>query len=300
MNTLRTLLIASAGIAWASTAQAAVKVVTTTQDLAALTQEVGGADVTVSYIARGDLDPHFVDAKPSYMLKLSSADLVVCVGLELEVGWLPSLLTGARNPNIQPNAPGYLDASAAISPIELPTGTIDRSRGDLHPGGNPHYWLAPENGRKIAELIATRLETLDAAHAADYKANLAAFEARLTAKEATWNAAMAPLKGTAVVGYHSTFDYLCDTYGLNVIGFVEPKPGIPPTPSHTLEISAAAKNAHAKFVLIEPFHDANDATPIANSSGAKVLTLPTSVGGASGVNTYTDLFDTIVRMMTSG
>jgi ABC-type Zn uptake system ZnuABC Zn-binding protein ZnuA len=284
--------------ALASPADAAVKVVTSTQDLAEITQEVGGADVDVTYISRGDLDPHFIDAKPSYMVKLANADLVVVVGMELEVGWIPPLLTGSRNPKIQVGTPGYLDASTGITPIEVPNGTIDRSRGDLHPQGNPHYWLDPANGHGIAKVIAARLEQIDPSHASDYQTNLATFDSRLTAKEQEWSGKMASLKGTSVVGYHSTFDYLCNRYGLNIVGFVEPKPGIPPTPAHTLELSAAAKSAGAKFVFVEPFHDPNDANPIANATGAKVVVLPTSVGAESGIKTYFDLFDHIVHTLT--
>jgi zinc/manganese transport system substrate-binding protein len=291
-------LLALAMLFAAHPAAAAVKVVTTTQDLAAIVQAVGGSDVTVSSIARGDLDPHFVDAKPSFMVKLSSADLVVCVGLELEIGWLPSLLNGSRNPKVQPGAAGYLDASAAVSPIEKPTGAIDRSRGDIHPLGNPHYWLDPENGRRVARLVAQKLTALDGAHSADYASNLATFEATLTQKEGGWKAKMAPLQGANVVGYHSTFDYLCAAYGMNVVGFVEPKPGIPPTPAHTLEIAQKATDAHAKLVLVEPYHNPSGAQPIADSSGAKVVVVPTSVGSATGIDTYFDLFDHIVAVIT--
>lgn len=281
-------------------ASAAVNVVATTQDLASLTEAVGGSNVSVSYIARGDLDPHFIEAKPSYMVKLSSANLLVAVGLDLEVGWLPSLVTGSRNPRIAAGTAGYLDASAAIKPIEVPSGSIDRSQGDLHPGGNPHYWMNPENGRKVARLIEQRLELLDAAHATDYKANLARFEATLTSKEAQWTAALAPLRGTAVIGYHPTFDYFAAAYGFNVVGFVEPKPGIPPTPRHSLELAATARSSGVKYVWVEPYHNADDARAIASGAGARVVTLPTSVGGLSGVNTYTDLFDTLVRLLTTG
>ena len=292
------LFFALAMLFAAHPAAAAVKVVTTTQDLAAIVEAVGGSDVSVSYISRGDLDPHFVDAKPSFMVKLASADLVVCVGLELEIGWLPSLLTGSRNPTVQPGAAGYLDASAAISPIEKPTGAIDRSRGDIHPLGNPHYWLDPENGRKVARLVAQKLTSLDAAHAGDYSTNLATFESTLTQKEATWSSKMAALKGANVVGYHSTFDYLSATYGMNVVGFVEPKPGIPPTPAHTLEIAQQAKDAHAKLVLVEPYHNPSGAQPIADASGARIVVVPTSVGSATGIDTYFDLFDHIVAVVT--
>jgi zinc/manganese transport system substrate-binding protein len=300
MSTLtRTFGVAAALLTFTPAAYANVNVVTTTQDLAALTQAVGGSNVTVAYIARGDMDPHFVDAKPSYMLKLSSAQLVVAVGMELEVGWLPSLLTGSRNPKVATGTPGYLDASTAITPIEVPSGTIDRSRGDLHPQGNPHYWLNPENGRKVAHAIEARLEQLDPANASAYKANLATFDSQLTAKEAQWTSQMAGLKGTNIIGYHSTFDYFAAAYGLNVVGFVEPKPGIPPTPQHTLELAALAKSSSVKLVLVESYHNPADAGPIASASGAKVVTVPSSVGGAANVNTYFDLFDTLVHTLTN-
>ncbi len=295
----RVLALACALLSLTQAAQAGVNVVTTTQDLAALTQAVGGTNVTVSAIARGDMDPHFVDAKPSYMVKLAGAQLVVAVGMDLEVGWLPSLLTGARNPKIQPGTPGYLDASRSITPIDVPSGTIDRARGDLHPQGNPHYWLDPENGRKVARAIAARLEQLDAPHAAAYRANLAAFEAQLTTKEAQWAQAMAPLKGTNVIGYHSTFNYLARAYGLNVVGFVEPKPGIPPTPAHTLEVAGIVRKQAVKFVLVEPYHKATDAEPAIRGTGARVIPLPTSVGGAPNVTTYLDLIDTLVKRLTT-
>ena len=291
------ILFAFAFLVATRPAAAAVKVVTTTQDLASIVEAVGGADVSVSSIARGDLDPHFVDAKPSFMVKLASADLVICVGLELEVGWLPSLLTGSRNPKVQPGAAGYLDASAAISPIEKPTGAIDRSRGDIHPLGNPHYWLDPENGRKVARLVAQKLQALDAAHGAAYAANLATFEATLTQKESVWNAKMAPLRGTNVVGYHSTFDYFCAAYGLHVIGFVEPKPGIPPTPAHTLAISTKAREAKVALVLVEPYHNPSGAKTVADAAGARVVVVPTSVGSATGIDSYFDLFDHIVASL---
>lgn len=281
-------------------AAATVNVVTTTQDLASLAEAVGGSNVKVSYIARGDLDPHFVDAKPSYMLKLASANLVIDVGMELEIGWLPGLLGGAGNPKVQTGTSGFLDASTAITPIEVPSGTIDRSRGDLHPQGNPHYWLDPENGRKVARLIEARLEQLDAANASSYKSNLATFEATLSSKESGWKSAMAGMKGTNVIGYHSTFDYFLSAFGINVVGFVEPKPGIPPTPQHTMELISIAKSSSVKHILIEPFHNGADAGPISSASGARVVTVPSSVGGVTGADNYIALFDTIVRILTTG
>jgi len=298
----RLSILAALLLAWFATAStpawAKLKVVGSTQDLAALAQAVGGDDINVSYIARGDLDPHFINAKPSFMVKLASANLLVFMGMDLEIGWLPPLITGARNPKIQLGAPGYLDASAAIQPIEVPTGTVDRSRGDLHPQGNPHYLLDPDNGRRVARAIEAKLELLDPKNAADYQANLAAFEKKLTDKEAEWKTEMAPLKGVKVIGYHSTFDYLCKVYGMDLVGFVEPRPGIPPTPSHTLQMAQKAKAQGVKFVLVEPYHDPRDASPIARMSSARVLEVPTEVGGMDGVVTYFDLFDHIVQILT--
>lgn len=278
----------------ASSALATINVVATTQDLAALADAVGGADIATTYIARGDLDPHFIDAKPSFMLKLANADLVLSIGAELEVGWLPSLLTGARNTKIVTGATGNLDLSGSVVKIDLPTGSIDRSRGDLHAAGNPHYWLDPENGRRIAKAIAARLSLIDPGNTADYTRNLATFESQLTAKETTWAAKMAPLKGTSVIGYHSTFNYFCAVYGLKIIGFVEPKPGIPPSPTHTLELGQLGKAAAVKWIFVEPYKNPKDAGPIAGMTGAKVLSMPTSVGAEAGIKSYLDLFDTLV------
>ena len=288
MTLLLSLIVAS------GEANATVNIVTSTQDLAALATAVGGSDVKVDYIARGDLDPHFVDAKPSYMVKLAQADLVLAVGMEMEVGWMPSLLTGARNPKVAQGSAGYLDLSSTVKKIEVPSGSIDRSRGDLHPEGNPHYWLDPENGRLMARAIAAKLTALDSAHSADYAKNLATFESTLTTKEAGCAAKMAPLKGSNVIGYHSTFNYFCHVYGMNVIGFVEPKPGIPPTPAHTLEIGQAGKAAGVKWIFVEPYKDPKDAGPIASMTGAKVLAMPTSVGAETTIKTYFDLFDALV------
>ena len=288
MHLLLSLIVAS------GEANATVNIVTSTQDLAALATAVGGSDVKVDYIARGDLDPHFVDAKPSYMVKLAQADLVLAVGMEMEVGWMPSLLTGARNPKVAQGSAGYLDLSTTVKKIEVPSGSIDRSRGDLHPEGNPHYWLDPENGRLMARAIAAKLTSLDSAHSADYAKNLATFESALTTKEAGWAAKMAPLKGKNVIGYHSTFNYFCHVYGMNVIGFIEPKPGIPPTPAHTLEIGQAGKAAAVKWIFVEPYKDPKDAGPVVSMTGAKLLAMPTSVGAETTIKTYFDLFDTLV------
>ena len=236
---------------------AAIKVVTTTQDLESLTREVGGDKVTVEALAKGYQDPHFVEAKPSFILKLHAADLLVVVGRELEIGWLPPLINQARNPRIQPNADRYLDASSTAKILEIPTGQLTRAMGDVHPSGNPHYWLSPDNGRRIAQEIQKKLAEISPGDSAYFAQRYADFDRRLAEAEKRWQAAMAPYKGVKVVTYHRSWPNFTDAFGLDVIGYVEPKPGIPPSPSHTLELIDAVTldevNAVARQLLSKPF-----------------------------------------------
>src|SRR5262249_53857073 len=234
------LLLASLA-ALPRTASAVPNVVTTTEDLAALVREVGGDKVKVEAIARGYQDPHFVEAKPSFILKLHSADLLLVVGRELEIGWLPPLVTQSRNAKIQPGADGYLDASLNVRILEIPTGPVTRAMGDVHPLGNPHYWLDPDNGRKIAQTIQEKLSRLSPGDAATFAARYADFDGRLKEAEKRWDAAMAPFKGTKVVTYHRSWPNFCERFGLDVVGYVEPRPGIPPSPSHTIELIGQMK-----------------------------------------------------------
>ncbi|MDP7112946.1 MAG: metal ABC transporter substrate-binding protein, partial [Myxococcota bacterium] len=222
---LTTIALALPLLLFAGEAGAVMRVVTTTTDLAALVREVGGARVRVTAICKGGQDPHHLRARPGHMVLLSRADLLVAVGLELEVGWLPLLVQGARNPAINPGRPGYLDASTAITAIEVPRGGVDRSGGDVHAFGNPHYWLDPENGRKVAALVAHRLARLDPGGSAHFEARRKAFDARLVAAIARWTRAMAPRRGTPVVSYHRTFSYLFARFGLRQAGTVEERPG---------------------------------------------------------------------------
>lgn len=274
-------------------ADAKLKVVCTTQDPAAITREIGGDRVSVTAFAKGFQDPHFLDAKPSYMLELNKADLLIAIGLDMEIGYLPSLVGGARNPRIAAGKPGFLDLSTVIEPIEV-VANADRSQGDIHPGGNPHYWLDPENGRLIARGIAARLAELDAAGKDTYAANLATFEKTLDAKAADWAKRMEPLKGKPVVTFHRSWSYFTSRYGLDVIGYIEPRPGIPPTPSHTLQLIKTMKERGAKVILMENFYDARVPELIAGKTGAKVVGVPNSVGGDATVKTWFDLMDRIV------
>lgn len=275
-------------------AGAALRVVTSTTDLASLTREIAGEHARVDAICRGGQDPHHLQARPGHMVLLSRADLLLAVGLELEVGWLPLLIRGARNPRINPGKPGYLEASVAITPREVPRGPVDRSGGDVHALGNPHYWLDPANGRKIATLIASRLSALDPTNAAHYGARLRAFQARLDAAIVRWDKQMAPLRGTPVVSYHRTFNYLLARYRLRQLATVESRPGIPPAPAHLARLIGTMRRGGAKFIFHESFFDRGPSDLVVRRAGAAVLVLPTSVGGTPGAKDYITLVDTIV------
>ncbi len=272
-------------------AGAAVNVVTATADLADLTREVGGDKVKVEAIARGYQDPHFVEAKPSFILKLAHADLLVVVGRELEIGWLPPLIDQSRNGKIRPGAEGYLDASLSARILEIPTGQITRAMGDVHPLGNPHYWLDPENGRRVAKAIADKLAQLDPKNASTFAARDADFERRLTEAERRWDAMLAPYKGLKIVTYHNSWPNFAERFSLDVVGYVEPRPGIPPSPGHTLQLIAAMKRQNVKILLVEPYFDLKTPRSIGRETGAKVVVMSPSVGGEKEATDYFHLFD---------
>lgn len=280
-------------------AVAPLKVITTTEDLASLVREVGGDKVAVDSLAKGYQDPHFVEPKPSFIIKLHDADLLVAIGRELEIGWLPPLLTQSRNTKIQPGNPGYLDASTGTRILELPTGQITRAMGDVHPQGNPHYWLDPDNGRIIARAIAASLGRIAPVDQAYFDQRYADFDRRLAEAQKRWAAAMAPYKGTKVVTYHRSWPNFTDRFGLDVIGYVEPKPGIPPSPSHTLELMSEMKRQQVKVILVEPYFDLKTPEAIARDVGGRILVLSPSVGGVKTATGYIALFDYNINLLTS-
>jgi len=287
-------MIAFTAIVLAGTVQAraaGLRVVATTQDLEAIVKEVAGDKVETESLAKGYQDPHFVEAKPSFILRLNKADLLVVVGRELEIGWLPPLITQARNQKIQPGAQGYLDASLTAKILDLPTGQITRAMGDVHPQGNPHYWLDADNGRRIAKAIQAKVSELDPGNAAFYAQREADFERRLADAEQRWKATMAPYKGLKVVTYHRSWPNFADEFNLDVMGYVEPKPGIPPSPSHSLELIQAMKKDNVKIIIVEPYFDPKTPNSIATQTGAQVVTLAPSVGGEKEVTDYFKLFD---------
>ena len=285
------------GLSASAFAQGKLNVVATTEDLASIGREVGGDRITIDSIAKGYQDPHFVEAKPSFILKLQRADLLIVVGRELEIGWLPPLVQQSRNAKIQPGASGYLDASLQAAILEIPTGQITRAMGDVHPLGNPHYWLDPENGKRIAKEIADKLSEVRPHEGAYFQQQLASFTTRLDAAEKRWLAMMAPYKGTKMVTYHRSFPNFAERFGLDIVGYVEPRPGIPPTPQHTLDLINEMKRQNVKLVLVEPYFDLKTPNAIGRDTGAQVLVMPPSVGGTKEVTDYFKLFDYDVNLV---
>lgn len=296
---MKKALCASLLIAFALPAAAAVRVVTSLQDFASIADSVGGKRVETLALARGYQDPHFVEPKPSFVLKLSKADLLIVAGLELEIGYLPPLIDQSRNDRIHPGGAGYLDASLGCDILERPTGVVSRAMGDVHPFGNPHYWLDPSNGRIIARSIAARLTQLDPAGAADYKTGLAAFETALTEGEKRWDAALGPFVGTEVVTYHNSWPNFLKRFRLVAAGYIEPKPGIPPSPSHTAEIINLIREKKIAVILMEPYFDSKTAQSVADKTGATALKFIPSVGGVPEAKDYISLFDYDVNLLAS-
>jgi ABC-type Zn uptake system ZnuABC Zn-binding protein ZnuA len=321
------LSISSFGAAFCMAADK-LNVVTTTTNLASIAEAVGGGHVSAVSIGGGDEDPHFIQAKPSFMMKAHKADLWICVGMELEIGYEGLILQGSRNPRIQVDTPGYLDASEGVLKLEVPTEKVTRAMGDVHPLGNPHYWLDPYNGRIIAENICRRLKQLAPQHTDDYDRNLAAFllkldnamfgEKLVTAiggqrlwqmelsgtldnfikdNDATlsldgWVAKMKPFEHAKIVIYHRSWPYFFHRFNLDDAAELEPKPGIPPGPGHILEVINTMKAQNVKVILMEPFYDKRDADAVAEKTGAKVLVVPNSVD--SQVKDYIAMLDNVV------
>lgn len=290
LNGIFTLVLCAAS--W--TAHAALNVVTSTEDIAALTQAIGGSAVNVKSLTRGTADPHFAQAKPSMIRDVYQTDLLVVVGAELEVGWLPALLQAARNDKVQPGNPGYLDLSTTITLLNKPAGPVTRDMGDVHAAGNPHYWLDPNNGILMAHAIAERLSQLDGTHAKDYEHALAAFEQQAQNKIAAWKTALAPLAGKAVISYHTSFVYLANAFGFRIAAEVEPKPGISPSAAYLTQLVTRIKEQHIGLLIMEPYYEQRSAKYLSEQTGLRVVVLPQSVGATPQIKTYFDLFDGMV------
>jgi len=277
-------------------ASADLKVVTTTADLAAVAKAVGGDDVDVTAIALPTQDPHFVDARPHLALELSRADLLIAVGLGLEVGWLPTLQTGARNGDIQNGGRGFLDASSAIDPLAVPSGRVDRSQGDIHPGGSPHYMFDPRRVAQVARAIATRMAELDPDNAAGYASRARRFTEQLLTARAGWEARLEDLRGEKVIAYHASFDYLADWLGFEVVEHIEPRPGIPPNPRHVARVLASARSNSVDIILQEAFYPESTSELIAERAGATLLRIPGGPSFRRG-ESYLDFMERVVGML---
>ncbi len=281
-----------------SSPRAALKVVTTTEGLASIAREVGGDRVEVTSLSRGIQDPHFVDANPNFAVKLRQADLLVDVGLDLEIGWLPPLVNQSRNPNIQPNGPRRFTAASAVRVRDLPTGPVDRSMGDLHPAGNPHFISDPRAVEAVAAGLGAKLAELDRANSAYYAQRTADFRRRIEADLARWTAELAPLKGRKIVARHQTMSYFLAWTGLVAAGYLEPKPGITPPPSHLAEIVQIVQAQGVKALLVENYYDTRSADVVARHSKAKVVLLPGDVGGTPQADTYEHYVDVLVKLIS--
>jgi zinc/manganese transport system substrate-binding protein len=293
------LVFAAFAALGARAADAKLKVVATIETLADLCRQVGGDRVDVTPLSHGYQDPHFIEAKPSLVLTLNRADVLVSVGLDLEAGWLPPLLQQARNGRIQRGQPGNIDASTAIKVEDVPNVPADQLRalGDVHPLGNPHYWLPPANARAIARLVAQRLTAIDAGGAATYQAQLAGFERQLDAKQKAWEQAAAPLRGLHVVTFHKSWSYVARWLGLQEVGYVEPKPGIPPTTSHTAQLIDLMKKSSVKLVIVESFYPNSLAKFVAGNGGARLVSAPSDVGATPAIKSYFDLVDALLAAL---
>ncbi len=291
MNRLLTSFVLLMSLGLGSQAEAKVRVIATIPDFASIAREVGGDLVEIAAMVRPTQDPHFMDPKPSFVVALNKADLLLLAGMELEGGWLPPLLLSARNSRIQKGGDGYLDCSTLIVPKEVQS--ADRSKGDVHPGGNPHYWYDPRNGIRLAKGIAAKLAVLDPDNAEAYAQRCDAFVKKLQGHIADWHKRLEPLKGAPVVVYHKSWVYFLDFAGLTEVGALEPKPGIPPSPAHVAELLKKTQSAKVRWVLQESFYPSQLAQQFAEKSGARLLVLPTMVG-ASGTKNYVDVIEKMV------
>ena len=284
------------GLATGSVAEAKLQVVTTTTDLESIVRTVGGDFVEVSSIAKGTQDPHQIEAKPSFMLKFRNADLVVSQGLELESAWLGPLVQGGRNPKINQGTNGFLELGEKLDPIEKPKAGATRAEGDVHPGGNPHFQLDPIRLGEAAVIIGEHLAELDSAHKAEFSKNASVFQKHMQDKAKEWQSRMMKTGIKEVVTYHKTFSYFLDRFGVKSTLQLEPKPGIPPTASHLVEVIGEMKARGIKLVLIENFYDATVSDKIRGDvPNAKVVRLAVSVGGEPEIKNNEDLIEAVVK-----
>ncbi len=290
------LAVAAVAMLAALPAVAALNVFVCEPEWGALAKEIAGDRVSVYSATTALQDPHHIEARPSLIAKIRSADLVVCTGSELEVGWLPLLFAQSGNSKVQPGSPGYLEASRFVPRIEIPK-VIDRALGDIHPGGNPHIHLDPRNIAKVADVLGERLAQIDPAGAAAYKAGLASFQLRWQAAVARWEIEGARLKGVPLVVYHKDFSYFIAWMGMREVGSLEPRPGIPPTPSHLADLVERMKRESAKVIVYEAYNSPKAAEFLSQRTAIPAVMLPYTIGGSDRAKDLFALFDdTIARI----
>lgn len=291
---IRCVLVLGVALSAAVPAFADLKVATSLTDLASIAQLIGGKHVTAMSLCRGYEDPHFVPAKPSLMKAIQKADVFVSTGLELDGGWLPLVLPGSRNPKIQHGAKGFVDASEGVSVLEKPSGTVSRAEGDIHPLGNPHYYLDPKALEVVADHLAQVFSQLDPANAADYSANAKQFDEKMETSLAKWEKEMEPYKGAAILPYHRNFIYFSERFGLKLYGTVEPKPGIPPSPHYISDLAESMKKDGVKVVLYQPYYDADASGQVAKKAGGVAVQIASECGGVPGTEDVFSKFDVLV------
>ena len=292
-NILLFVLLASVGIAHAK-----LNVVATLPDFGSLAREIGGDKVDLTVLAKPTEDPHFVDARPSFVVALRNADVLIEGGAELEIGWLPPLLQNARNPKVDNGKPGRVNASQGVKLLN-PAVNATRAAGDVHVLGNPHFTTDPIIAKAVALHIAQAFSAIDSANAGSYRANYQKFEATINARLQEWGAAMLPFKGQTVVAYHDSWPYFARRFGITIDMFLEPKPGIPPSPSHLAEVIAQMKARNIKAIIVEPFHDRKVADKVAGATGAKVVEFAQFPGGLPGTDDYVALMDKLIKGLSS-
>ncbi|MEY2542527.1 MAG: zinc/manganese transport system substrate-binding protein [Verrucomicrobiota bacterium] len=292
------LLILSAIFSCAFNSEAKLNVVATLPDFGALAREIGGDKIDIVTLAKPTEDPHFVDARPSFVVALRNADVLIEGGAELEIGWLPPLLQNARNPKIEAGKPGRVIASQGIRLMNVPA-NVTRAAGDVHALGNPHFMTDPIIAKAVAQHIAQSFSAVDAPNAGTYDANYKKFEASINAKLQAWGAALLPFKGQSVVAYHDSWPYFAHRFGVKIDIFLEPKPGIPPSPSHLAEVIDQMKAQKIKAIIVEPFQDRKVAEKVASATGAKVVDFAQFPGGIPGTDSYVKLIDKLVSSLVA-
>ena len=278
----------------ASSAIAKLQIFTTTTTLKAIVEEVAGEDAVVESLIKGTQDPHFIEAKPSYMMRLRKADLLIAVGLDLEIGWLGPVIQGARNPEIFTGRKGYLEVGSLIEPLHVITGAVDRAQGDVHPKGNPHFWLDPVRVKTVSVGLAEKLASLEPASSERFRIRQKVFAQKIDDYMKGWDERVKKTGIKEVVTFHKSLEYFLVRFNVQSVGTIEPKPGIPPTARHIMQLLELMKEKKVRCVLNESYYETTGAERIRKEIGAKIQVVPADVGSVEGVNTFFELIEKLV------